>query len=115
MDITERTPLIHSNSPPTINLRYIPRTWSKLMIITSIIDFIVHLIIYILSYLDKTKNNLTIVNNYLIPLKFYDYLIISSIRVSLLFGFCYVKELIKIHIPIIITLVSYLFPFFFFF
>jgi len=106
MDITERTPLIQPNSYPTINLRYIPRTWSKSLTIISTLDFIIHLLIYIFSILNEKQNDIIKINNHLRALKFYDYLILSSIRVSLLFSFCYVKKLIKFHIPVIITFVS---------
>ena len=105
MDITERTPLIQPTTYPTINSRYIPKTWSKILMITTILDFSVHILIYVVSFLNESRNSLFKINNHT-QFMFYDYLILSSVRVTLLFSFCYIKKLIKFHIPIIITFVS---------
>jgi len=106
MDITERTPLIQPATYPTVNSRYIPKIWSRLLKIIITLDFLVHMFIYIVSFFKDSRSSFYRINNLYKQFNYYDYLIISSIRVSILFSFCYVKKLIKFHIPIIVTIVS---------
>ncbi|ORX85655.1 hypothetical protein BCR32DRAFT_290536 [Anaeromyces robustus] len=109
MDITERTPLIQqelTNSHQSINIRYISKRWSKLLLLTSALDFIVHMAIYTFGFVNDTKNDFVRISSQLDILKYYDYLILSSIRITLLFSFCYIKKCSKLHLPVVVTFLT---------
>eukprot|EP00833_Pecoramyces_ruminatium_P006709 jgi/Orpsp1_1/1180741/evm.model.c7180000074513.1 len=106
MDITERTPLLQQeliNSNTNINLIYVTRKWSKLLMFTTLLDFTIHIYIYLLSFLNEARNDIILIKNQLKIFKYYDYLILCSIRFILLFSFCFIKKFSKFHIPIVVT------------